>query len=373
MQKKIIALAIAAAFAAPAVAMADVTVYGSLDGGFRHQTNDNTKPTTVPPVAPNPGGGGTTDSMQLGQYNTARFGLKSVEDLGDGMKVNVVFEGTPTTPATPVQANVSGSTGAGTPFTNGVALFDRQATIGLSGDFGTFDMGWNYTTSFKVIKTYDPFDYHYLGIAGAKSSDVKRMTPAGTSANQDRTGNLSYSKKFGDITVLAEYMANNATKTAQPTAGAGRALGLIYASGPINAGLAYTKIEASAGYTDEVTHVTAGAGYNFGDGKVSVGYAKNAIATTGVSDNTETNMWAGASYNMSTKMAVTAAYYKNTSNGFGSTVDVTKNTVMAGGTYAMSKKTELYLEMDRSVANAGVATSIDVTTVGTSAGLSTSF
>jgi len=52
MQKKIIALAIAAAFAAPAVALADVTMYGSMDGGFRHQTNDAAS-------------AGTTDSMQM--------------------------------------------------------------------------------------------------------------------------------------------------------------------------------------------------------------------------------------------------------------------------------------------------------------------
>jgi predicted porin len=358
MQKKIIALAIAAAFASP-VAMADVTVYGSLDGGFRHQTNDS-------PAQ------GTTDSMQLGQYNTSRFGLKSVEDMGDGMKANVVLEGSPTTPATPAQSNISGSTGTGTAFTNGVALFDRQATIGLSGGFGAVDMGWNYTTSFKVIKTYDPFDYKYLSIAGAKSSDVKRMTPAGTSANQDRTGNLTYTGKFGDVTVLAEYMANNSTKIAQPTAGTGRSVGAIYAGGPINVGVAYTKIEASLGGTDEVTHVTAGAGFNFGDGKVSVGYAKNAIATSGVSDNTETNMWAGASFNISSKIAVTGAYYKNTTNAFGSSVDATKNTVMAGVTYDLSKKTQVYFEMDRAVANAGGA-AIDVTTVGSSLGLSTSF
>ena len=192
-------------------------------------------------------------------------------------------------------------------------------------------------------------------------------------ANQDRTGNLTYAGKFGDVTVLAEYMMNNSTRISQPTAGTGRALGATYASGPINVGVAYTKIESDVGAQDEVTHVTAGAGYNFGDGKVSVGYAKNAIATSGVSDNTETNMWAGASFNISSKIAATAAYYKNTSNGFGSTVDKTKNTVMAGVTYDLSKKTALYLEMDRSVANAGAATSLDVTTVGTSLGLSTSF
>ncbi|MGV8933142.1 MAG: hypothetical protein ACOH1I_00855, partial [Gallionellaceae bacterium] len=66
------------------------------------------------------------------------------------------------------------------------------------------------------------------------------------------------------------------------------------------------------------------------------------------------------------------AYYKNTTNAFGSSVDATKNTVMAGVTYDLSKKTQVYFEMDRAVANAGGA-AIDVTTVGSSLGLSTSF
>ena len=173
MQKKIIALAIAAAFAAPAVAMADVTMYGALDGGVRHQTNDKAT-------------AGTTDTMQMGQYNSSRFGLKSVEDMGDGMKVNVVLEtslapgGVGTNPST---NNNSSATTAGGIYPNNPfgLLFDRQATIGLSGGWGTFDMGWNYTTSFTVIKTYDPFDYKFLAYAGAK-----------TSALADRAGNFSY-------------------------------------------------------------------------------------------------------------------------------------------------------------------------------------
>jgi len=57
---------------------------------------------------------------------------------------------------------------------------------------GFFRHGWNYTTSFKVIKSFDPFDYKYLGVAQAKTADYT-----------DRTGNLTYTGKFGDVTVLA--------------------------------------------------------------------------------------------------------------------------------------------------------------------------
>ena len=132
MQKNIIALAIAAACAAPVAALADVTIYGSMDGGLRHQTNDAAA-------------AGTTDSMQMGQYNTARWGFKAVDDLGDGMKANVVLE----------TSLAPGGVGANTDMTSGVQccncvspsmqanpsnpfglIFDRQATIGVEGGFG---------------------------------------------------------------------------------------------------------------------------------------------------------------------------------------------------------------------------------------------
>lgn len=370
MQKKMIALAIAAAFAAP-VAMAEVTMYGSMDGGLRHQTNDAAT-------------AGTTDTMQMGQYNTARFGFKGVDDLGDGMKATVILE-TSLAPggvgANPYTNTTSSTTSQGTfnssnPFG---LLFDRQATIGVSGGWGSFDMGWNYTASFKTIKTYDPFDYKYLGIAGAKSSDYA-----------DRAGSMAYGGKFGDVSVIAEYYVNNGNKAqdVDPSTapGKGRALAVNYASGAINAGFAYTVVEPGLVYAtapttgitvtqnDGITHITAGAGYNFGDGKVSVGYAKKNTKAIAASDATDTNMWLGASYNLSTKMAVTAAYYSNAKNtGAAGANDSTKKTLMAGVAYGLSKATQVYLEIDKATSNTGVAGAADTIVSGTSAGLSTSF
>jgi predicted porin len=439
MQKKIIALAIAAAFAAPAVAMAEVTMYGTLDGGLRHQTNDNDNTFVASGSAGNKGGGGTTDSMQMGQYNTARFGLKASDDLGDGMKANVVLE-TSLAPggigaanaingAAPVDINnkSKNATYYNNPFG---LLFDRQATIGLSGGWGSADLGWNYSTSFTMIKTYDPFDYKYLAIAGAKSSVVKRMgvsnvdpavtTVAGgtltaspfTPVAQDRTGSLIYKGKFGDIGVQLEYDVTDATKNTQPGGSNGKAVGVTYASGPINVGVAYTIYGAdpamvAAGIDNVTTHITAGAGYNYGDGKVSVGYAKNTIQQgakllnfvtptgtavpttpggTAPGDTVETNMWLGASFNMSSKVGLTAAYYSNVTNSGSSaapsatspgSADTTKKIIMVGATYNLSKATQLYVEMDRAVSNTGVTgtgtQTVEFTTVGTSLGLSTAF
>lgn len=361
MQKKIIALAIASAFAAP-VAMADVTMYGSMDGGFRHQTNE--------------GAGGTTDSMQMGQYNTARFGLKSVEDMGDGMKTTVVLEtslapaGIGANPAinsagyynpTTYAAGTAPSAANNNPFG---LLFDRQATIGVSAGWGSVDLGWNYTASFKTIVKYDPLGYKWLGQAKAKTSDYT-----------DRMGSAQYNGKFGDVAVIGEYYVTDATKTAQPKVGAGRAVGVSYDANGITVAGAYTAIEADtlAGYDDSTTHMTVGGGYSFGDGKVSVGYAKKSQKTT-AGDSTDTNMWLGGSYKVTGKANVLAAYYSGAKNsGASGAADSTSKVMIIGATYDLSKKTNLYFSADRTTTNTGATGAADVVTVGETIGLNTAF
>ena len=74
MQKKLIALAITAAFSAPA--FADTSVYGLVDSGFGSKAVTN-EVTTIK----------TTDSGILySQDQTTRVGVKNSEDLGNGMK-----------------------------------------------------------------------------------------------------------------------------------------------------------------------------------------------------------------------------------------------------------------------------------------------
>jgi len=372
MQKNIIALAIAAAFAAPVAAMAEVTTYGSMDGGLRHQTNDAAAQ-------------GTTDSMKMGQYNTARWGFKAVDDMGDGLKTNVVLETSLAPGGVGANPDMNSSNTAGYPNTSmnlgnpfGL-IFDRQATIGVEGSMVKFDMGWNYSTSFKTMVSYDPLAGKLLGVSG--------MTGKAMSL---RNGGMQVGLNLGDVKVNAEYVMNDAGASRQSEyMAAGRAVGVTYASGAINVGAAYSTQEATRSsmttgplnYDNSVTHMTAGAGYNFGDGKVSVGYAKKTTkgpatpATPG--DNTEANMWLGASYNLSSAMAVTGAYYNKVTNaGTANLSDTTAKTMVVGLTYALSKKTLVYVEMDKTATSTGAVTptaAVDTTMSGTAAGLSTVF
>ena len=335
MQKKIIALAIAAAFAAP-VAMADtanVNVYGSIDGGMRSDT----------------GNGATANTFGSGTYNSNRFGFKGSEDLGDGMKATFTLEG-------------GFNSGTGNAAAN-TTLFDRTSTVGVAGGFGAVELGRQQTVAYKTIGTFDPFNYKFINIALAGNASTKRYD-----------NDISYTGKFGDVTVMAEH---NIPTTGDDSTAA-TAAGVTFASGPINFGLSYTATKAAATSNNaDAKHIAVGGGFNFGDGKVSIGYAKNEIAPANpaATNTIATNMWIGASYNVSTKIGVTAAYYKLTNTASvtppTAAVDLKTARMMVAATYALSKRTNFYAEIDRTTTDINASTSADSN--GYSLGLATTF
>jgi predicted porin len=75
MQKKLIALAITAAFSAPA--FADTTVYGIVDLAVANTSKTNMK---------------SDLNVISGGLSTSRLGVKATEDLDNGMKVIGVLE-----------------------------------------------------------------------------------------------------------------------------------------------------------------------------------------------------------------------------------------------------------------------------------------
>ena len=345
MQNKIIALAIAAAFATP-VAMADtgnVNVYAFIDGGLRSDT----------------GAGLTNNTFGTGTYNSNRWGIKGSEDLGNGMQATFGLEGgfhTGTGDVTTLNA---------TPNTN---LFNRIATVGVITSVGKVDLGRQFTVSFKTINLYDPFRQNYI-----------TLTNAFANINSPFYDNdISYTAKFGDLVVMAEHTVPG---TGDDSTSAS-ALGFRYITDTIFAGAAYTATKAAAATNNaDAKHITVGGGFNFGDGKVYVGYAKNEVAPVNtLITNTNaitTNMWVGASYNVSTKIGVTAAYYKRTITAAvtppTATVDLVTARMMVATTYALSKRTNLYAEIDKTTAETGTTTVTSADSNGYSLGVAHTF
>ena len=117
MKKTLAALAVLGAFAGSAMA-ADVTVYGIVDVGVKYVHSD----TDVP-------GTDATDSLTMAAGNQSgnRFGLKGVEDLGNGVSVGFVLEnGFAIDDGTLGQSN---------------RLFGREANLFVRSAFGELSFG----------------------------------------------------------------------------------------------------------------------------------------------------------------------------------------------------------------------------------------
>lgn len=327
MQKKIIALAIAAAFAAPAIAMAadGVSLYGTVDAGVESRTANSV----------------TAVTMGSAIYNSNRWGIKVSEDLGDDMKAMANLEG-----------------GFNTNDTSGKnQTFERGTAVGLSSGNHAVTLGGNqYSVDFKVRGKYDPMGYKYLGVTESQTR--------GASGNGRYSNNIDYTGKFGDVTVMAE----KAMGTAGDDSASTFEIGAVYASGAITVGGAYASTKPVVGVNADATiYTTVGGAFDFGDGSVKLGYSQNktgaAVAVT------RKEIAAGVDYNLSNKINVALGYYKSDLDS----TTATDTRMILGGTYALSKKTKIYAEMDKKTTNAGTTGAVDVDSNGYAVGLSTAF
>ena len=118
-KKSLIAVAVLGATAF-SVQAAEVTMYGKVDLGLQYKTSEVT-------VGDKTMVDEDTFSMENGLNSASRFGVKGTEDLGNGLKVGFQLE--------------NGFKADSGEFKTSGKLFDRQATVALSSDFGTLTMG----------------------------------------------------------------------------------------------------------------------------------------------------------------------------------------------------------------------------------------
>ena len=184
MKKTLAALAVLGAFAGSAMA-ADVTLYGVVDLGLKYTNVDNDNGTS------------DTDTLEMaqGMQSGSRFGLKGVEDLGNGMKVGFVLE--------------NGFDADDGELGNDGRMFGREAQLFINGSFGEL--------SFGRVGQLTSGNGTY-GIAGS-------MTPFGTSWGgaiessyymvgfQRFDNTVTYkSPTFAGVTVYAQYSFDGNTK-----------------------------------------------------------------------------------------------------------------------------------------------------------------
>ena len=118
MKKTLVGLAAAAAMCSASAA--SVTLYGIIDTGFAYNSYNDDKYTALAGAADN------SFAMMSGQSSGPRFGLKGVEELGNGLTVGFILE-----------SGISSDTGA----MSSDGLFNRESSIYIEGGFGKFGMG----------------------------------------------------------------------------------------------------------------------------------------------------------------------------------------------------------------------------------------
>jgi predicted porin len=351
MKKSLLALAVLGAFAGAAQAQTSVTLYGSIDAGLRYI---------------NPDVGDDSLGLNGGIYNSNRIGFRGVEDLGGGMNAHFTLEtGFSENGVLDNGITVAGRADptSGLFATSGTArIFNRSAYVGLGGSWGTLDLGRQYSVNFKTIGSYDPFIYKYSSII-----------PVATIGGLTRLdNNIQYTGNFGPVVVRAEYALGEVAGSIGD--GSTAAIGGTFKTGAFNVGAAYTQREVNVGssaapvFRDRDVWTVGGA-WGAGPFRVALGYSndeQDATVAGGRSTEIE-NAWIGGSYSISPAFAVQAAYYRTEVD----VSDVERNLFILGTTYAISKRTNFYAEVDYTEAEARTAAGLrtDTSTTGFSVGV----
>jgi predicted porin len=308
-------------------AQSNVTLYGSIDSGLRDIGN------TTP-------AGGQKISLGSGTYQSNRFGFKGVEDLGGGYTARFNLEG-----------GFNSGTGA---LDNTVdKLFNRTDKIGLGGPFGTIDFGHMYTVAHDTLAAYEPFRLQYLSLTLASAA------AAGVAGNGRDDNVIRYNGSFDKLKLRAAYGVGGIAGSVND--GSVRAVGFNYSVGGLTFGSAYTHksvstVAATPPFFNE-NHYTFGAAYQIGPFAAMAGYARDSTASASIHGNTvDRYTWGGLRYEINPFIELIAAYYdlRDTTAG----IDGKKDVAITGVTYALSKATSFYADLDNTHYSGGYLSNV---------------
>jgi predicted porin len=275
MKRTTLTLAVAAAFAGPALAQNTVTLYGTLDGGVLSINNVTSSPLGyVPSAAP---GGGRITLFKDGGIGGSNWGMRGREDLGGGYSATFQLQG---------NVNVKDGVTGGPNSTSGTSFFNQFSTVGLAGPFGEVKFGRQVSPMYFAMASTDARGARYFGsiltaLVGLNSASGawagNNSNPAfGTIYNDNAI--VYTSPKWNDMTFNAEYALGNTAGSTR--ANAQEALTAVYdANGLKVSALWYN------GYGNNVG--TATALYTLATGSAASGAA--AAAAAGFSPTANTN------------------------------------------------------------------------------------
>lgn len=341
MKKSLLALAALGTFAGAAQAQSSVTLYGIIDAGFVYNNNS---------------AGQKLYSLNSGNLQGSRWGLRGTEDLGGGLKAIFVLEN---------GFNVmNGRLG------QGGDEFGRQAYVGLStSQFGTFTLGRqydsvvDYTGAFEVGSQWGTY-------FGAHPGDLDNMNNSNRVNNSVKYTSANYAGfTFGGLYslggVAGQFNRNQIWS-----------LGVGYSQGPLQLGAGYLNVKdpnfsffgnnatssttgsnmtgsrVYSGYASAKTQqvITAGGAYTFGAATVGATYSNTQFKDLGTlpglnplgynGDAKFNNAEINFKYQLTPALLLGVAY--DYTKGYG--VNGAKyHQGMLGTDYFLSKRTDFYV------------------------------
>lgn len=331
-------------------AQTSVTVFGVLDTGLAYQAR---KSGGDPAIFRQPGTTTSQFGFASGQQSGSRWGLRGEEHLGDGLKVNFVYE-----------AGVDAGTG-------NASGFSRQSTLGMtSRSLGNLEGGRRLSPGSYAFAGIDPFDYGFdqstlgtsLGASYIRLSNLLAYsTPdiGGLTAlvgwsfdtglrainSPEQPGQFGTSNKFRALSTGLRYSSGNLLLAA---------LFDVYYSPSGSAASSVKQWNIGGTYDFKVVKVYAAFGQNI-DGRINGTRVYANVETIGGVTNTNgavhflpgarTNQWmVGLSAPITADSRLFGSFQQLRPGG--SYLDgvsrATQSTASLGATYALSRRTNVY-------------------------------
>ncbi len=314
-------------------AQSSVTLYGLIDQAVRFQTSS----------------AGNTVSVNEGAINGNRWGLKGSEDLGGGS--HAIFQ---------VESGFNVGTGKSD---QQQQLFGRFAWVGLQNDrFGSLKLGRQY----GGIYNFYAFNFDPIGGGNINATDWSLFL---VGIRFDNT--VQYENAFGPVTLQVQHSFGGQPGSA--ASGSTTTASVIYRFGTGKVGIAGAESKDGGGHKLVVgsfggTYAWGPLGlYLYGiDARRDAGFNVAATNTGGPLSNTniisnvttvagnqtsarnDAFVRVGASYQPASQWRLIASYAYDHANNVSPGKSGTTQTVYGIVDYLLSKRTDVYLEVDHS-------------------------
>ena len=301
-------LGVAALFAASAAvhAQSNVQIYGIVDAGLLYQNKAA-------------GGAGSGLTFLDGGNSPSIYGLRGSEDLGGGLKAGFNLEG----------GFASGHGAFGN--SNG-GLFGRNATVSVSGGFGSVKAGLQMTPFFLALDATDP-----RGMSQFGSGLQPYLNRFGITGLFDSNTVVYSTPTIGGFSASFGYAPGEvagSTRNGRHITGS-----FTYANGPLLLNAAFLDANDPATGTNAARGRTLGAGYTVGALTVKASLTNYRTAAAGSALSDVDVVAAGADYRLGPAWSINGAVYAaKDQNAAGN-----KSLLYAlGADYLLSRRTTLY-------------------------------